>query len=408
MRYSNGELTITMNEVISYAESAIATLDSKHPTRSGKRTLATLCPIVEQSTAGTRSGNNVVSDTTMYIANFTDSMGYVVISADVLTHGPIAIIERGSLASIDQASNNAALNLAIRASKAKKQTMLARQDVNTRAICNEQKDHIHDNANYYYKHSGWTATTSEAHLRTSWTNYVGFANYCSRIKSCDHFIDPTTAAPALAQLAYYYKIKGNIYTWNVDMERFRGMTNIDFVSDESIHTIRTLYADIFNSVKTIGTERCTNSACPNHGITNASWDSVKAKTGGLFKVSSVAESVTSSNGSLKRHMQEKRPVLMSGYSLPNNNRQYWVADGYALCIINCDKYNRTTGNLVTSDILCCYPLTHCVMGVYEGNGDGYYDFGDLSNGSEINPAIDNYASDIKAIFFDQAAPAAIN
>lgn len=115
LRYHNGERSITRLEVVSYAEFAIATLDSKHPTRTGRRTIEELLPVVEQTVVKTRSGESITNDTTMYIVNFADSMGYAVISCDVLASGPIAILENGSLGSLDQASDNPALNLAVEA-----------------------------------------------------------------------------------------------------------------------------------------------------------------------------------------------------------------------------------------------------------------------------------------------------
>lgn len=406
LRYQSGERTISMDEITSYAEFAIATLDSKHPTRSGKRSIEAMYPVVEQTAIKTRSGESVVNDTTMYIANFADSMGYTVISCDVLAPGPIAIIEQGSLGSIDQAGNNAALNLALKANKAKKQSLVIKYAGITR--CDEQPDHIHDNDKYYYKHSGWQITYSATLLRTKWNNYVGFANHCGQISPCKHFVDPTTAAPALAQLAYYYKIDG--YVWNPDMEIFRGIINFDPVSDASIKTIRDLYADIYRSVKIDGSEKCTNSACSYrmHGLTAANWPKVKAKASQLFNISNTSTAFDATY--LLLQVKANKPVLMSGYPSSTVDRQYWIADGYTTAIMNCDKYDIATNALITpSETSCCYPLIHCAMGIYGGNGDGYYDLGEIPYMiSQVTPSASNYASDIEVLYFDNPVPAAIN
>lgn len=379
LRYHNGERSISRSEVISYAEFAIATLDSKHPTRSGRRTIEEILPVVEKTVVKTRSGESIINDTTMYIANFADSMGYAVISCDVLASGPIAILENGSLGSLDQASDNPALNLAIEAKRSARQNMLARQEANIESIstisASDLTLHVHyNNPLYRYEHKipQAQAIPVKVMLKTRWCNNAGFAWHCGNYPGCAHKIDPTPAAAAIAQLAYYHQIKG--YTWDSEMERFKGKIHIDNVSDGSINTIRNLYGDICWSVLSEGTNKCTNSGCPNFGITVANWNKVIAKMNTMFNTEIIDVDFDVYTNAVKYDLDNDRPFVMSGLNSSKNTRHYWVADGYATCNITCNQYNTITSELVSSTDLTDCILIHCNMGRNLYYEDGYYDF----------------------------------
>lgn len=372
--YSMGKTTISPDQVESYAHAAIGILDNG--TRSSRRSIGEIKPIVDQKTIQTRSGSQVVNDTAMYIVNFSDNKGYAVIATDMLTSNIVAIVDQGSLSSLSDVavSQNPMLchslmsHLTEKAEMHEKQESLAksakakaesRTDIASRADVASPR---YADGDVVY--GNWYFGDHDYVMQTLWGDGPGFNDNCP-VLSCGHKALAGHSAAAIAQIAQY-KQKMEPYKWHSAMELYPGNKN---VPPEVVATIKSLYADLAN--RTVTSWSCGNQGCMNynHGLSQGTIEQSVAALNYLG-LSTTAHSI-SDISTLKLDVRSDHPVLMTGVSsrLDLPQRMFsWVADGYGVgCRTMTVYYNgMSIGTIDTYE-----NLIHCNMG-YEGVSNGYY------------------------------------
>lgn len=377
--HSMGKTNIPYEQVESYANLAIDMLGKG--TRSSSRSIAGLTPIIEQKTIQTRSGSSVVSDTTMYIANFADKKGYAIISTDILTSNIVAIVENGSIASLEEIAEkpNPMLCYSLMAHLTEKSEMQDKKDSlaeSAKAKIAAKGDYSNDVSTRYADgdviYGPWYAKKGGYCIKTIWGDGPKYNDNCPML-SCGHRALAGHSAAAIMQIAQHHQKMGP-YPWHESMWTYPDSR----VPPEVVVNIKKLYFNIAN--RTVLTWSCGNVGCVNYnngysqGTLQQSIDALQYLG---FTTTTHSVSVTPSEGEivkLKSDVRNGYPVFMNGKtgrsitSGPQGLYFSWIVDGYGdECREMTVFYNGTS--ITTTD---SYDrLLHCNMG-FEGTSNGYY------------------------------------
>lgn len=375
---ANGQSKWDYQDVLELANASMDMLDQTYPSRSGSRSITNIVPVVGESKAMKNGTRTASIDTSMYIFNFADSMGYTIVSNDKMVQKVIAVVENGSLSSISEVGNGdmPALYHSLLAYIAERDYM--NQNKDSLANCAQAKlasatPYADDNG-FNYVYSPWFPLTPKIFMDTKW-GYIDEADLMPNVKVCNHKMSPNSVIAAIAQVVTYHQFPssymGHTYQWHPDFRDYP--FSATSIQPSSLESIENLYVDIMTTSFSESNKRCTRRSCSNYGkvsICGASGAEATLRSMGYSNLKKYSTDI--SKDVIYDNLVTRRiPAIVGG------NNQYgegysWVVDGYKGDHRTISVYDAVTGVLYYKlNDLDRFNLVHCNMGAY-GLSNGYF------------------------------------
>lgn len=294
----------------------------------------------------TRSGNHydMLPDTMMYIVNFSDNQGFMLIPSDSRIQGVLAYVEQGNLTPTDRIENEGFKYFLDRLPD---------------YYCEEfgrpvEGDTVTPPPPAYL--DLWEIDSLEGPLlSTAWHQFAPFNDFCPEIGG-----EKTVAgcvAVATAQVVAYHQFpngyNGHTYDWQ------KILTGSEPTTQAGKESVAHLVYDIgclLNTTYGVNSSSASPSDIPD------CLDSLGY---------SYEQSLGYSFYRCKQSIEDNCPILITGYDSLNNNKGHeWVIDGYAVRKYPLPFYDLATGE---SHITFLHQhLVHCNWGWRNTNLNGYY------------------------------------
>lgn len=379
---ANGQSKWDYQDVLELANASMDMLDQTYPSRSGSRSIANIVPVVGESKAMKNGTRTASIDTSMYIFNFADSMGYTIVSNDKMMQKVIAVVENGSLSSISEVGNGdmPALYHSLLAYIAERDYM--NQNKDSLANCAQAKlasatPYADDNG-FVYVYSPWEWRRVGPYIQTKW-GYTTEAKKMPELISCDHQMAGHPSIAAIAQIANYFQFPssymGHTYAWDADFINYP--TNPNSVKPSSKQTIQQLYIDIMTNNFVEASKRCTEDWCPNsdvHSFCKHDNIAIILRNMGYRTLQAFVYDKMQSDINkevIYNKLTSRMPAIVTGNNV-DGKTYTWIMDGYNFQHRTISVYNADQTNcLMRIDDLDRFDLVHCNMGGY-GKSNGYY------------------------------------
>lgn len=375
---SINSMTRTYDEAYSYAEQSMK-LISESATKSGDKRSISECQVI--LSPATKSS---LSDTLMYVFNFSDSSGFSVIAADRREFPIIALTEKGNYSSETLSGVPPVddyLKLVI--------NNLSKEQIKTKARPDNGIDVLTNVVYSEYK---------GPFIDVQWGQDSIYGAYCPNgIAGC--------VAVAIAQIMSYHKYP-NSFVASVDMgnDYDEGdVVSLDW-NNMLLHTEHHIssqgctpyHKQISALMREIGEHVSMDYSSPSES--GAYGNNVSEAIDYFGYVSDSYSSATTSK--LLSSLNNDCPAYMDGIRIDSNNKRHghaWVVDGFVRCLITIDTYDN--GVLVSSVIDESRHVMHINWG-WDGDCNGYFYFGnyDTSNGETYDGThymSRNYTDDMK-------------
>ncbi len=368
---------VSQSEVVSEAENIIALFDNNEATtRSVSRSIGEII-VATGNTNQTRSGENSEQDTLAYIVNFSDDMGYAVISADRRTDAILAISPDGNIdpeADID----NLGLSVFFANAEAMYEEQIASAEAEEKALLDEAlakmnkgNDLATRSSGFSVKNGNWEVVNKVNPLvtvrwgqRSPYNDNAPLINGKKAAAGC--------VATAIAQVMSYHRYP-TYYNWN-EINKNKYHYEYEYVYDPAHPLIASLFRTIGDNVKM------------NWGVASGAWV-YDAST--HFQRMGYENTGSYSGYDFERIINSTMngiPVIMSGYATKEtytyrrwflgkkrtgtryDGGHAWVIDGY---LNRKRKVELLNGNTVFYSYYQYEQLVHCNWG-WNGIDNGYY------------------------------------